>query len=159
MKWKKWSGKRLLTLMLALTLSVSSLGPLIGGGSISYAAEMSETPDVSESPGKAGETEVTVRLEEPTEEATDTEEPDLDTEDPAESVKQPENSGVSETTEQEEPEEPGESEKELRTLRIRCEDPNGNPSETLSAEADSDELYEGTKVKIRVTNTGMNINW
>ena len=33
----------------------------------------------------------------------------------------------------------------------------GNPSETLSAEADSDELYEGTKVKIRVTNTGMNI--
>lgn len=48
--------------------------------------EMSETPDVSESPGKAGETEVTVRLEEPTEEATDTEEPDLDTEDPAESV-------------------------------------------------------------------------
>ena len=122
MKWKKWSGKRLLTLMLALTLSVSSLGPLIGGGSISYAAEMSETPDVSESPGKAGETEVTVRLEEPTEEATDTEEPDLDTEDPAESVKQPENSGVSETTEQEEPEEPGESEKGLRTLRIRCED-------------------------------------
>lgn len=88
------------------------LGPLIGGGSISYAAEMSETPDVSESPGKAGETEVTVRLEEPTEEATDTEEPDLDTEDPAESVKQPENSGVSETTEQEEPEEPGESEKD-----------------------------------------------
>lgn len=90
MKWKKWSGKRLLTLMLALTLSVSSLGPLIGGGSISYAAEISETPDVSESPGKAGETEVTVRLEEPTEEATDTEEPDLDTEDPAENVKQPE---------------------------------------------------------------------
>lgn len=157
MKWKKWSGKRLLTLMLALTLSVSSLGPLIGGGGISYAAEISETPDVSESPGKAGETEVTVRLEEPTEEATDTEEPDLDTEDPAESVKQPENSGVSETTEQEEPEEPGESEKGLRTLRIRCEDPNGNPSETLSAEVDSDELYEGTKVKIRVTNTGMNI--
>lgn len=42
-------------------------------------------------------------------------------------------------------------------LTIHCEDPEGQPSQTLSASADPEEVCEGTEVKITVSNSGSNI--
>ena len=124
MKWREWSGKRLLTLILALTLAMSSF-------SVPVKASEAQTETIREEKQEE-QTEQTERTEPVEQEEPEKEEP----------------------TEPAKPEEP---EKELRTLTIHCEDPNGQPSQTLTASADPEEVYEGTEVKITVSNSGSNI--
>ncbi|MGN8801305.1 SpaA isopeptide-forming pilin-related protein [Candidatus Merdisoma sp. HCP28S3_D10] len=123
MKRREWSGKRLLTLILALALAMSSFN-------VPVRASEAQTETVWEE--KKEEQTEPVEQEEPEKEEPEKEEP----------------------TEPANPEEP---EKELRKLTIHCEDPEGQPSQTLSASADPEEVYEGTEVKITVRNSGSNI--
>ncbi len=123
MKRREWSGKRLLTLILALALAMYSF-------SVPARASEAQTETVWEE--KKEEQTEPVEQEEPEKEEPEKEEP----------------------TEPANPEKP---EKELRTLTIHCEDPEGQPSQTLTASADPEEVYEGTEVKITVSNSGSNI--
>ncbi len=118
MKRREWSGKRLLTLILALALAMSSFNV----------------------PVRASEAQTETVWEEKKEEQTEP----VEQEEP-------------EKEEPTEPANPEEPEKELRKLTIHCEDPEGQPSQTLSASADPEEVYEGTEVKITVSNSGSNI--
>ena len=129
MKWREWSGKRLLTLVLALTLAMSSF-------SVPVKASEAQTETIREEKQEE-QTEQTERTE-----PVEQEEPEK------------EESEKEESTEPANPEEP---EKELRRLTIHCEDPEGQPSQTLAASADSEEVYEGTKVTVMVVNSGANI--
>ena len=132
MKWREWSGKRLLTLVLALTLAMSSF-------SVPVKASEARTETVWEE-----------KKEEPTE-PVEQEKPEK--EEPTEPVEQ-EKPEKEEPTEPTDPEEP---EKELRRLTIHCEDPEGQPSQTLSASANPEQVYEGTEVTVTVDNSGANI--
>lgn len=118
MKRREWSGKRLLTLILALALAMSSFNV----------------------PVRASEAQTETVWEEKKEEQTEP----VEQEEP-------------EKEEPTEPANPEEPEKELRKLTIHCEGPEGQPSQTLSASADPEEVYEGTEVKITVSNSGSNI--